>query len=120
MVMLEPRAYRLRDGSRLVEIAYAVSTSLGLDDDGRFALADGTWIEPRTFRLLDPTGKQTSYFGDPHEDALDDYLYIMDVHHVADGALRCAMIELGSPGGVWRCALTMPWVELNGLELELP
>jgi len=112
------RTYRVPNGDRLVEEAHAVSTSLALDAAGRFALSDGTWIEPRTFLLFDSTGKQKAFFGHPREDALDDYLYILDVHYVSDGALRCAMIELGMPHGVWHCVLSMPWVELSGLEPE--
>lgn len=112
------RAYRLPNGDRLVEVARAASMSLALDDVGRFTFSDGTWIEPRTFLLFDAAGKQKAFFGHPREDALDDYLYILDVHYVCDGALRCGMIELGSPGGVWRCTLSTPWVELNGLVPE--
>lgn len=112
------RTYRLPNGDRLVEVALAVSTNLTLDADGRFALSDGMWIEPRKFLLVDPTGKQKAFFGHPGEEAQGDYLYVLDVHYVKDGALRCAMIEIGGPRGVRHCVLSMPWVELGGLEPE--
>src|ERR1035437_9415139 len=89
---IETRAYRLPNGDRLVEVARAASMSLALSDLARFTLSDGTGIEPRTYLLVDPTGKQKAFFGHPREDAQDDYLYILAVYYVSDGALRCGMI----------------------------
>lgn len=41
----------------------------------------------------------------PTTSALDDYLYVLDIHFVRDGALCSGMVEMGAPAGTWRCNL---------------
>lgn len=93
------RRYRLENGDLLEETAWAVSSHLGIDAQGCFALTDGSWIEPRTFVLRSADGMVTRHYGQSsREYGLDDYLYILDVHYVRDGTLWKAMIEMGGAG----------------------
>jgi hypothetical protein len=81
------RCWRLPNGDTLEEREHASATAFHLEKGGRITLRDGTFVEPRTFELLDPAGKPKRYFGDPHTSPLDDYLYVLDVHFVRAGVL---------------------------------
>lgn len=107
------RAYRMASGERLVETSLAVARHLTLDDQGRFALGDGTFVEPRTFLLFDTSGTQRAFYGHPTETPHEDSLFIASVHFVRDGVLWNAVIEIvGGQGSV-----SAKSAELSGLEL---
>ena len=112
------RCYRLENGDLLEETGWAVSHHLSLNELGRLELSGGAWIEPRTFVLRSIAGEITQQFGDPWtESALDDYLYILGVHYVADKSLWSGMIEIGGAFR-YRTRLAMPSLKLTGLTLE--
>jgi hypothetical protein len=112
------RAYRLRDGRRLVEIDVPVATGFSVRADGRWRVDDETWIEPRVFLLLDADGAELADYGRAlRTSALDDYFYVEGVHFVDRGELISTMLEYGGPG-TWRSRLCGRTVVLSGLVRE--
>jgi hypothetical protein len=109
--------YALANGDRLVETGYARSANLHLDKaTGRFTLSDGTWIEPRTFVVVDPRGVVIASYGHPsREFALDDYLYILDVYFVRNSGLFRGTLEIGGPPGNYTARLSQERVEVDGI-----
>lgn len=109
------RAYRLRDGGRLVEIGVPVATGFSVDADGRWRIDGGVSIEPRVFRRFDPDGAAVAVYGRAlRTSALDDYFYVEGVHFVDGGELISTMLEYGGPG-TWRSRLCGRTVVLSGL-----
>lgn len=88
------------DGGLLVERDVVRWKWWSLDAQGRVALADHTFIEPRTFDLLGPNGERRNHYGAPwNETGLDDYFYLSGVHYVRDRALYNATVEVHMPTG---------------------
>jgi hypothetical protein len=112
---MTPLTYYL-DGSSLVEIGRPRAMYLTYDEQGRFALTDGEFIEPRLYLHVGKTGEVIgNYARDPYTYALDDYFYILDVYYVRGDTLYVGGIEMGGPPGVFRCTLMTPYVRLRGL-----
>lgn len=113
------RGYRLPTGGRLVEIGVPSATGFSVDENGRWLLDDGTWIEPRCFVEVDASGAEVAVYGQfLRSSALDDYLYVEGVHFVDGNDLVRTMIELGGLGGRWVSRLCGRDVVLRGLTPE--
>jgi hypothetical protein len=113
------RVYGLPNGDRLIEERWEDVTGFSLDPGGVLHLSDGTFIEPRCFTLLDGKNERKRHFGPPSTSALDDYLYLLDVHYVKSGCLRSAMIEIGGPNQNFSLRLSMGKIVVDGVEFSL-
>lgn len=89
---------------------------LTYDEHGRFALTDGSFIEPRLYTHLSATGEVIAYYAcTPNTYALDDYFYILDLFFVRGDTLYKSGIKMGGPPGVFRCSVMMASEQLTGL-----
>jgi hypothetical protein len=114
-----PRSYRLPNGDRLLEERWESVTGFSLDPGGVLRLSDGTFVEPRCFTLFDAKNERKRHFGPPGTNALDDYLYLLDVYYVNGGCLRTAMIEIGGPSQSCSVRLSMEKIVLERVEFPL-
>jgi hypothetical protein len=116
---MTPLTYHLPDGSSLIETGRPSAMYLTYDEQGRFALTDGSFIEPRLYRHLGKTGEVIAYYDrHPHTYALDDYFYILDIYYVRGDTLYRGGIEMGGPPGVFRCTLMIAYTCLTGLRAQ--
>jgi hypothetical protein len=112
------RTYRLPNGDRLVDERWVAVTGFSLESDGRLALSDGSFIEPRCFVVTSVTGERKRFYGPPKTSALDDYFYLLDVYYVKGSSLRSAMVELGGPPSKWYVRLSQEQTVIEGLAFD--
>ncbi|HET9619800.1 MAG TPA: hypothetical protein VFP84_00440 [Kofleriaceae bacterium] len=113
MSIASPRVYRLASGETLTESGIPIASGFDLPRDGVLKLADGTWIEPRTFELRGADGKLRQRFGHPTSYARDDDLYVWEIYFVRDGALHGATAAFGQRSECKLSSLTVQLVELT-------
>jgi hypothetical protein len=111
---MPPRAsFRTDTGDLLTEDD--IARAIALPESGDIELDDGRTIRARTYTLTGVDGRFKEVFGHPRNYALDDYLYIIDVHWIEGDTLYRGMVEVGGPGGIYRQTLTSATKCLTGL-----
>lgn len=106
------RRYRTPSGDILEECG--IARAIGLPDDGNVSVDDGRILRARMFVLRSPSGDVTSWYAPPKNSALDDYLYVENLHFVEGGVLYRGLLEMGGPAQL-TCTISRLHVLLTGL-----